>query len=133
MSIFSKKLREDLSGGQFLEDVATYIEELEAEAKDDAETLHRVIQERDCAIKALLKIENSKCSPCSEIAKLAHFAIVACRDPQACHWDNDPDGGFKHYWRTGCGNHGSREGYKFIPARCPHCDRPTQAQRPRHE
>jgi hypothetical protein len=42
-----------------------------------------------------------------------------------CHWDDDPDGGFMHYWRTACGNHGSRHGYKVIPAICPHCERPV--------
>lgn len=42
-----------------------------------------------------------------------------------CRWDDDPDEGFKHFWRTDCGNHGSRTGYKTIPPVCPHCDRPT--------
>jgi hypothetical protein len=44
-----------------------------------------------------------------------------------CLWDDDPDEGFKHFWRTGCGNHGSREGYKTVPVICPHCGRPTSS------
>lgn len=41
-----------------------------------------------------------------------------------CHWDDDPDEGFKYFWRTACGNHGSRMGYQFMPPMCPHCERP---------
>lgn len=42
-----------------------------------------------------------------------------------CRWDDDPDEGFKHFWRTECGNHGSRGGYPTIPVICPHCGRYT--------
>jgi hypothetical protein len=58
-----------------------------------------------------------------------HIEQLLLNDSQAdtCLWDDDPDEGFKHYWRTACGNYGSREAYKSIPAKCPHCERPTQS------
>ncbi len=43
-----------------------------------------------------------------------------------CCWGDDPDEGFRHFWRTACGNRGSREGYTTIPLVCPHCGRPTR-------
>lgn len=46
-------------------------------------TVNVAVQERDTAIKALTIIEKSNCSKCSEIAKLAHWAIVACRYPDS--------------------------------------------------
>lgn len=59
-----------------------------------------------------------------EIARTALGSEMETSAESKCHWDDDPDEGFKHFWRTACGNHGSRSAYGVIPKHCGHCDRP---------